>query len=107
MQLHEIYTYDIVTKEINVNSLNELKRKTQDQAQIDALNDITYDPGIEEIYDRNVCLDCIQYGLSYSFIDYEILLKFLSISYCTDITKNPNIEGVRKVVSMIDDLVQK
>ena len=106
--LNEIYTYEIGTKEITyVNTMNEVKRKVLDQAQIDALNDILYDPGITEVYDRKLCPDCIQYGLSYTFVEWEMLFKSASFSYWTDMTKNPSTEGLDKLASMIEELVKK
>lgn len=106
--LNEIYTYEIGTKEITyVNTMNEVKRTTLDQAQIDALNDILYDPGITEVYDRKLCPDCIQYGLSFTFVEWEMLLKSASFSYWTDMTKKPAIEGLIKLASMMEELVKK
>lgn len=70
---NEIYAYDIVTKEIvYVNSLNETKRKTLTSNEIDHLNNMFYDIGFSEIYDKRVCPDCMQYGLSYACIDLNI-----------------------------------
>jgi hypothetical protein len=106
--LNEIYTYEIGTKKITyANTMNEVKQKVLDQAQIDALNDILYDPGISEVYDRKLCPDCIQYGLTFTFVEWEILLKSASFSYWTDITKKSSTEGLNKLASMIEELVKK
>lgn len=105
--LNEIFTYEIGTKEITyVNTMNEVKRKVLDQAQIDALNDILYNPGITEVYDRKLCPDCIQYGLTFTFVEWEMLLKSASFSYWTDMTKKPDIEGLNKLASVIEELVK-
>ena len=104
---NEIYTYNIATKEVvYVNSMNEVKRKTLTQDEIDNLNNIFYDIGFSEVYDRKICPDCTQYGLSYSFIDFEYLLKISSFSYWTDQTQKPNVEGLNNLTSTIEQLIK-
>jgi hypothetical protein len=104
--VNEIFSYNIVSKEIASADLrtNLVEKKLLNNSEIENLTSTFYSTGIlgDDIFDRNLCPDCIQYGLSYFFIDLEKLVPFSASAFWTD--KTVGAEGFMKLAEIIENI---
>jgi hypothetical protein len=107
--LNQIFSYNIVTKELTFVDLrnNTVKTKMLNDSEIANLTDTFFSAGIIKgrVYDLNVCPDCFQYGMSYSFIEPEKLLTSSEMAFWTSNTKGA--EYFAKVGEAVERLAPK
>jgi hypothetical protein len=111
--LDQIYSYNIVTKELTFVDLKDKKNITAStkiltEPEIANLTDtfyLTYIFRDRNVYDLNKCPDCIQYGLSYSFIDTEKLVPFDGKGFWTE--KTTGAEHFATLAKVIENFAAK
>jgi hypothetical protein len=107
--LDEIYSYNVVTKELASVDLktNLVQKKVLNSSEIEKLNGAFYsnETSPADIFDRNVCPDCIQYGLSFFFIDLEKHVPISAGAFWTDSTAGA--ESNMKFAELIQSFTKK
>ena len=106
--VNEIFYYNIITKELAIVDLRLIDffrdKKVLSNLEIENLTDTFYNTEVfrEDVFDRNVCADCIQYGLTYFFIDLETLRPFRGGAFWTENTAGA--EGFMKFAETIEKM---
>jgi len=106
---HMLFSYNIVSKQLTAVDLNNntAKSKSLSNSEIQNLTNVFYSSDVtrENVYDTNLCPDCTQYGLSYSFIDLEKLVPFHGMGFWTD--RTPDASGLKMLANVIEELSPK
>jgi hypothetical protein len=106
---NEIFSYNIVANELAFADLrsNLVEKKVLNNFEIENLTNTFYTTEIfrDDIFDRNVCPDCTQYGLSYFFIDLETHIPFKGGAFWTENTTGA--QGFMKFAEFIENISPK
>jgi len=101
------YTFNILSQELVFVDLtnNTVKKRMLTDDEISNMTDVFHTTNItgNEIYDIDSCPDCLQYGLLYSFIDFEKRIEINDLSLWTDRTQGT--EGLIRLSQIIEDFV--
>lgn len=107
--VNQIFTYNIVTNELTSSDLrtNSVEKKVLNRSETENLIDRFYNTEIfrGNVFDRGVCPDCIQYGLSYFFVDLETLIPFKAGAFWTENTTGA--EGFMEFAELIESMSPK
>jgi hypothetical protein len=105
----QLFSYNIISKELTFVDLKNstVKTKPLSSSEVENLTRIFYSTNItrEKAYDVNVCPDCFQYGLSYSFLDLEKLVPFHGMAFWTN--RTPDVAGLKMLADEIEQLSPK
>jgi hypothetical protein len=103
---NQLYAFNILNRELVLVDLtnNTAKTRMLTDNEISTINDAFYNALIpdHDIYDISPCPDCIQYGLVYSFIDFEKRVEINDLSFWTDRTQGT--ERLTAIGQAIEDI---
>jgi hypothetical protein len=105
----QLFSYNIISRELTFVDLknNTVKTKPLNNSEVDNLTNVFYSTNVskENVYDVNLCPDCFQYGLSYSFLELEKLIPFHGMAFWTD--RTPDAHGLKMLANIIEKLSPK
>jgi hypothetical protein len=103
---NEVISYNIITNELAFADLqgNTVEKKVLSNSEIENLTNTFYTTEIfrDDVFDRSICPDCIQYGLSYFFIDLETHIPFKGGAFWTENTTDA--QGFMKFAELIESM---
>jgi hypothetical protein len=107
--LNQLYTFNVLSHELVFVDLNNntVKKSVLTDDEISTITDAFYSALTpdQDIYDINPCPDCIEYGLVYSFIDFETRIELNDLSFWTDITQGT--ERLTAIGQTMEDLAAR
>jgi len=110
--IDELYSYNILNHELIFVNLNDnvTKKKVLSDSDIKELDNIFYEvnflrdvPGNLKLIDISSCRDCVQYGLSFAFVDFEKWVPLSENVFWNDATTN-GTESILKIASLVERL---
>jgi hypothetical protein len=103
---NQLYAFNILSQELVFVDLNNntVKKRMLTDDEISTITDAFSSALIpdHDVYDINPCPDCIQYGLVYSFIDFETRIELNDLSFWTDTTQGT--ERLTAIGQTMEDL---
>jgi hypothetical protein len=106
--IDKMYTFNRATNDLVTVDLanNTVIKKTLNSSEIQELGDAIYSFPINmDVNDRKPCPDCIQYGLTYFFLDFEKAVPFKEAAFWTSAT--PGTEGNTEFAGLIEEIASR
>ena len=105
--IDNIYTFNRATNDLVSADLanNTVKKKTLNSSEINELSDTFSSISNLDVNDRKPCPDCIQYGLSYFFLDFEKAIPYKEAAFWTSAT--PGTEGNTEFARLVEEIASR